>query len=239
MSDLKRCVPVMRRHAGHGLAAAPVMALSSCRWRAAGPPSCGNAQTCVHAAGAAPISNADVQTLLLPAAAAAQPAAQTVRITNGLRAPVEGDIRPGASDRYSVSPARFRLLPGEALDATVTLRLPATYAQRQRAIQAGQRDPIYIKVAGRRNMAAVPAAAGPLVTAWQHAATAAGRVPGVTLLPRSLLPPPPLLLLGGADLVLRPALPRDLLPAPGRGAPRWRGRQQQQGAWRRQVRAGT
>lgn len=73
---------------------------------------------------------------------------QTIRITNTLKATVEGDVRPGSSDRYSVTPSSFRLKPGDALELTVTLKLGSNFAQRQRAVETGQRDPFYIKVGG-------------------------------------------------------------------------------------------
>jgi hypothetical protein len=80
--------------------------------------------------------------LLLPL----QAQQQSIRITNTLKATVEGEVRPGSSDRYSINPNSFRLRPGDALELTVTLKLGTNFAQRQRAVEAGQRDPFYIKV---------------------------------------------------------------------------------------------
>lgn len=71
---------------------------------------------------------------------------QVVKVTNVLKAPVEGDIRAGSNDRYTVSPSCFRLRPGESVEITVTLKLDSKFAQRQRATDSGQRDPFYIKV---------------------------------------------------------------------------------------------
>lgn len=67
-------------------------------------------------------------------------------MTNTLKATVEGEVRPGSSDRYSVSPGSFRLKPGEAVELTVTLKLGTNFALHQKAVEAGQRDPFYIKV---------------------------------------------------------------------------------------------
>jgi hypothetical protein len=67
-------------------------------------------------------------------------------VTNTLKASVEGEVRPGSIDRYTVSPSSFRLKPGEAVELSVTLKLGSNFAQRQKAVEAGQRDPFYIKV---------------------------------------------------------------------------------------------
>lgn len=91
------------------------------------------------------ISRALVEILLPPHHDQAQQ--QSIKITNVLKAPVEGDIRPGSTDRYSVTPSSFRLRPGESTEVTVTLKLDSKFAQRQKAVDSGQRDSFYIKVA--------------------------------------------------------------------------------------------
>ena len=53
---------------------------------------------------------------------AAQVYTKTLRISNTL-GPVELTIRPGASDRYTVSPATLRLKPGESKEVEVKLRV--------------------------------------------------------------------------------------------------------------------
>jgi len=63
-----------------------------------------------------------------------------------LQAPIDGDVRSGSSDKYSVQPSSFRIKPGEFLDIAISLRVPAKFAQRQKAVEAGQKDHFIIKV---------------------------------------------------------------------------------------------
>lgn len=70
---------------------------------------------------------------------------QTLVITNTSAAAVEAEIRPGSSDRYSVTPSSLRLRPGEAQQVVVTLRV-LRYAKLAKAVEQGQRDPFHIKV---------------------------------------------------------------------------------------------
>ncbi|KAJ1622113.1 hypothetical protein T492DRAFT_337207 [Pavlovales sp. CCMP2436] len=51
------------------------------------------------------------------------PSVQTLRVTNPLPASVEFSIRPAASERWEVSPARAHLAPGETVSVQVLLRL--------------------------------------------------------------------------------------------------------------------
>jgi hypothetical protein len=71
--------------------------------------------------------------------------AQRVRLTNTALAPLEGEVRPGSSDRYSVAPASFRLQPGESLEALVTLKV-LRFGARVRAVEQGQRDWFTVKI---------------------------------------------------------------------------------------------
>eukprot|EP00775_Hariotina_reticulata_P001932 gene1932-2262_t len=70
---------------------------------------------------------------------------QTIRLTNPLRAPVDVDVRSGSSDKYSVHPSSFRIKPEEVLDIAISLRVPAKFAQRQKATEAGHKDHFFIK----------------------------------------------------------------------------------------------
>ncbi len=69
----------------------------------------------------------------------------TLRLTNTLKGPVEAEIRVGSSDRYSVSPASLRLRPGESAAVEVRLRV-LRFANKQKAVEHGQRDSFHIKV---------------------------------------------------------------------------------------------
>lgn len=73
-----------------------------------------------------------------------------MRFTNTARAPLEGEVRAGSSDRYSVSPSTFRLRPGEALDVAVTLKL-LRFGQRQKAAESGHRDWFTVKLSNFPN----------------------------------------------------------------------------------------
>ncbi len=75
----------------------------------------------------------------------AQAYAQTLRITNNLSAPVEGEVKPSSSNRWSVSPASFRVKAGEAVDVAVTLKL-LKWAQKQKGVEQGQKDAFHIRV---------------------------------------------------------------------------------------------
>ncbi|DBA92530.1 TPA: hypothetical protein ACH3X1_002761 [Trebouxia sp. C0004] len=71
---------------------------------------------------------------------------QTVTITNPSKATVEATLRAGSSDRYTISPAKFVLKPHQSIDIDVRLRI-LRYAQKQKAVQQGQRDIFHIKAA--------------------------------------------------------------------------------------------
>jgi hypothetical protein len=68
-----------------------------------------------------------------------------VRLTNAARAPLEGEIRAGSSDRYAITPPTFRLRPGESLEVVVNLKL-LRFGQRQKAAEQGQRDWFTVKL---------------------------------------------------------------------------------------------
>lgn len=70
---------------------------------------------------------------------------QTVVISSTLKSSVEANLKPGSSERYSVSPTVLRLRPGESARVEVKLRV-LRFAQRQKAIEKGQRDVFHIKV---------------------------------------------------------------------------------------------
>ncbi|KAG2494916.1 hypothetical protein HYH03_006851 [Edaphochlamys debaryana] len=70
--------------------------------------------------------------------------AQTVQVTNTLRGPVELTIRPGSTDRYTVVPSTLRLRGGESGVLEVRLRV-LRFAQRQKAVEQGQRDVFHVK----------------------------------------------------------------------------------------------
>lgn len=73
---------------------------------------------------------------------------QTIKVTNNLGATVEGTLRPGASERYSISPSSIVLKPGKSIDIDVHLKV-LKFAQRKKAEQQGIRDIFHIKVCGR------------------------------------------------------------------------------------------
>ncbi len=70
---------------------------------------------------------------------------QTVTITNPSKATVEATLRAGSSDRYTISPTQLVLRPHQSIDIDVRLRI-LRYAQKQKAVQQGQRDIFHIKV---------------------------------------------------------------------------------------------
>jgi hypothetical protein len=70
---------------------------------------------------------------------------QSLRITNKLRASFDISIRPGSAERYSVSPASFRLKPEETQLVEVKLRV-TKFAQKQKAVEQGHKDVFHIKV---------------------------------------------------------------------------------------------
>jgi len=70
---------------------------------------------------------------------------QTVTITNPSKATVEATLRAGSSDRYTISPTKLVLRPHQSIDIDVRLRI-LRYAQKQKAVQQGQRDIFHIKV---------------------------------------------------------------------------------------------
>ena len=70
---------------------------------------------------------------------------QTVTISNPSRATVEATLRAGSSDRWNVSPTELVLKPQQSIDVDVRLRV-LKFAQKQKAIQQGQRDIFHIKV---------------------------------------------------------------------------------------------
>ncbi|KAG2447331.1 hypothetical protein HYH02_007660 [Chlamydomonas schloesseri] len=69
---------------------------------------------------------------------------QTLRVTNTLRGPVELTIKPGSSERYTVVPSTIRLRAEETAAVEVRLRV-LRFAQRQKAVEQGQRDAFHIK----------------------------------------------------------------------------------------------
>lgn len=70
---------------------------------------------------------------------------QNVSITNTLKGPVEITIKPGSSDRYTVTPSSLRIKPGETVSIDIRLKV-LRFAQKQKAIEQGQRDIFHIKV---------------------------------------------------------------------------------------------
>ena len=72
---------------------------------------------------------------------------QTITISNPSRATVEATLRAGSSDRWTISPTKLFLKPQQSTDIDVRLRV-LTFAQKQKAIQQGQRDIFHIKVGG-------------------------------------------------------------------------------------------
>ena len=70
---------------------------------------------------------------------------QTITISNPSRATVEASLRAGSSDRWTVSPTKLVLKPQQSVDVDVRLRI-LRFAQKQKAIQQGQRDIFHIKV---------------------------------------------------------------------------------------------
>ncbi|KAL0020086.1 hypothetical protein WJX79_009298 [Trebouxia sp. C0005] len=71
---------------------------------------------------------------------------QTVTVTNPSKATVEATLRAGSSDRYTISPTKLVLKPHQSIDVDVRLRI-LRYAQKQKAVQQGQRDIFHIKAA--------------------------------------------------------------------------------------------
>ncbi|GLI68386.1 hypothetical protein VaNZ11_012718, partial [Volvox africanus] len=69
---------------------------------------------------------------------------QTLRITNTLRGPVELTVKPGSTDRYTVSPTTLRLKAEETAVLEIRLRV-VRFAQRQKAVEQGHRDVFHIK----------------------------------------------------------------------------------------------
>lgn len=70
---------------------------------------------------------------------------QTLTVNNPSRASVEATLRAGSSDRYTLSPSTLVLKPQQSIDVDVRLRV-LKYAQKQKAVQLGQRDIFHIKV---------------------------------------------------------------------------------------------
>ena len=70
---------------------------------------------------------------------------ETVTISNLSRATVEASLRAGSSDRWTISPTKFVLKPQQSIDVDVRLRV-LRFAQKQKAVQQGQRDIFHIKV---------------------------------------------------------------------------------------------
>ncbi len=70
---------------------------------------------------------------------------QTITIANPSRATVEATLRAGSSDRYTICPAKLVLKPQQSIDVDVRLRI-LKFAQKQKAVQQGQRDIFHIKV---------------------------------------------------------------------------------------------
>lgn len=77
---------------------------------------------------------------------------QQLQIRNDSGGTVELELRPGSSDRYTISPSSLRIAAGAAATVSVTLKL-LKFAQRQRAIEQGQRDNFHIKVRSTWRMA--------------------------------------------------------------------------------------
>ena len=73
---------------------------------------------------------------------------QVITITNNLRASVEASIRCGSTDRYSVTPAKLYLKPGQSCDVEVKLQV-LRFAQKKKAAEQGQKDYFHIKVKAR------------------------------------------------------------------------------------------
>ncbi|KAG1664653.1 hypothetical protein FOA52_011790, partial [Chlamydomonas sp. UWO 241] len=69
---------------------------------------------------------------------------QTIYVTNTLKGQVEASIKPGASERFSVSPSTVKLKGNETAAVEVKLRV-LKFAQRQKAVEQGQRDVFHIK----------------------------------------------------------------------------------------------
>ena len=70
---------------------------------------------------------------------------QTVTISNPSRATVEATLRAGSSDRWTINPTKLVLKPQQSVDIDVRLRV-LRFAQKQKAVQQGQRDIFHIKV---------------------------------------------------------------------------------------------
>jgi len=75
----------------------------------------------------------------------AQSYTQTLRISNRLGARVEASVRPGAAERYTVTPERVVLKAGETAEVKVTLKV-LRFGASKKAQERGQRDFFHIKV---------------------------------------------------------------------------------------------
>lgn len=58
---------------------------------------------------------------------------------------MEATLRAGSSDRWTISPTKLVLKPQQSIDVDVRLRV-LRFAQKQKAVQQGQRDIFHIKV---------------------------------------------------------------------------------------------
>ncbi len=81
--------------------------------------------------------------------------------------PVDLELKPGAAERYSIAPRVLRVEQGAIATVNVTLKV-LKFAQRQKAIDHGQRDSFHVKVSDA--VAAKHAHAGK--RCMQHDATA-------------------------------------------------------------------
>lgn len=70
---------------------------------------------------------------------------QSVRITSHFASPLDVTLKPGAADRYTISPAQLRIAPGESADFVLRLKV-LKFAARAKAEREGQRDVVHIKV---------------------------------------------------------------------------------------------
>ena len=74
---------------------------------------------------------------------------QTLRVLNTLKSgSAELTIKPGSSERYTVTPSSLRIRAGETAAVEVKLRV-LKFAQRQKAVEQGHRDVLHFKVRRR------------------------------------------------------------------------------------------
>ena len=73
-------------------------------------------------------------------------------MTNTLKGAVEATVKPGASDRYKVTPSIIKLKANETVAIEITLRV-LKFANRQKAIDQGHRDIFHVKVCEKSSCA--------------------------------------------------------------------------------------